>query len=79
METRWLPADKYDLNESNGAPEIPNEVWSLRTKHALKSFVGTFFALEFSLRFIWANEVPFSPADSSFTKILLLAFNITEK
>ena len=44
------------------------------TKHALKSFVGTFFALQFSLRFIWANEVPFSPADSSFTKILLLAF-----
>ena len=26
METRCLLADKYDLNQSNGAPEIPNEV-----------------------------------------------------
>ena len=33
METRWLLADKYDLNQFNGAPEILNEVWSLRNKH----------------------------------------------
>ena len=26
LETRWLLADKYYLNQSNGAPEIPNEV-----------------------------------------------------
>ena len=32
METRWLLADKYDLNQFNGAPEILNEVWSLRNK-----------------------------------------------
>ena len=32
METRCLLADKYDLNQSNGAPEIPNEVWSLRNE-----------------------------------------------
>ena len=32
METRYLLADKYDLNQSNGASDIPNEVWSLRNK-----------------------------------------------
>ena len=26
METRSLLADKYGLNQSNGAPEMPNEV-----------------------------------------------------
>jgi len=26
IETRYLPAIKYEVNQSNGAPEIPNEV-----------------------------------------------------
>ena len=45
---------------------------SWKSLNALKSFEGPFFALEFSFRFISAKDVPFSPADSSLRKILLL-------
>ena len=47
-----------------------SESWN--SLNVLKFLVGPFFALEFSVRVISANDVRFSLADSSLRKILLL-------